>query len=389
MKKIGKEHPGRFLQAIRWQMAVCLILLAMQGCSSGLFSSRTSRADISVKDKSSAQQLMELEKGLEFTPEKAANNPHIQVINGAAVENLPEYKIGPGDVLEVVYNIRYDRTDIPYKIQVQDRLNVNFAFHPQFNSSVVVRSDGKVSLPLLGDVLIEGFEPSKVAQNLKKAYGKYIIHPELTVSLEESNVKIEELKKVITTAPRGQSKVAPVGPDGRVGFPIVGTVQAAGLTVAQLEQDLNDRYKSNIQNLQVNVILNEIHYAKCFVVGEVERPGVYEMPGRETLMAVLARAGSMKTTADLSEVIIFRNDGLERPIAIRVDLSQTTDKALWATNLYVHPADIIFVPKGTIDNLNDLINKVFTKGIYSILPFSSSFSATYDMSRTYNRTTLP
>ena len=288
----------------------------------------------------------------------------------------------------MVYNIRYDRTDVPYRIQVQDRLNVTFAFHPQFNSSVVVRSDGKVSLPLLGDVLIEGAEPTKVAKDLKKAYGKYILHPELTVSLEESNVKIEELKKVITTAPRGQSKIAPVGPDGRVGFPIVGTVQAAGLTVAQLERDLNDRYKTDVQNLQVNVILNEIHYAKCFVVGEVERPGVYEMPGRETLLAVLARAGSMKTTADLGEVIIFRNDGLDRPIAIRVDLSQTTDKALWATNLYVHPADIIFVPKGAIDNVNDLINKVFTKGIYSVLPFSSSFSATYDLSRTYT-TTVP
>lgn len=359
---------------------VLMVSLASSGCT---FGKRGSQADIYVTDKASALKLDEMQKGLELSQEKAANNPRISVVSGAAVENIPEYKIGPGDVLEVVYNIRYDRTDVPYRLQVQDRINVTFAFQPQFNTSAVVRSDGKVSLPLVGDVAVEGQEPAKVSQDLRRMYGRYIIKPEVTVSLEEGNVKIEELKKVITTAPRGQSKVAPVGPDGRVGFPLVGTLQAAGLTVNQLEAELNQRYTAQVQNLQVNVILNEIHYSKCFVAGEVERPGVYEMPGRETLLAVLARAGSAKNTADLGQVIIFRNDGLDRPVAIKVDLSQATDNALLATNIYIHPADIVFVPKGTIDDINDLISKVFTRGIYSILPFSSSFTANYDLRGTY------
>jgi polysaccharide biosynthesis/export protein len=344
---------------------------------------RNKNADVVVSDKASAQKLIDLEKGLELTPEKVANNPRFKVLSGAAVENIPEYRVGPGDVLEVVYHIQYDRVDEPYKLQVLDRINVNFAFQPQFNSSAVVRSDGKISLPLVGDVMVESLTPTKVAEDLNRVYAKYILKPNITVSLEESNVKVEELKKAITTAPRGQSKITPVAPDGRVGFPIVGTLQAGGLTVSQIEVLLNEKYKASVPNLQVNVILNEIHYSKCFIAGEVERPGVYEMPGREPLLAVLARAGSTKTTADIGEVVIFRNEGLERPIAIKVDLSQTADKALAATNIYVHPADIIFVPKGTIDNMNDFINKVFTKGIYSILPFSSSFTANYDLKNTY------
>lgn len=344
---------------------------------------RSKNADVVVKDQAGVEKLAGLEKGLELNSEKAVNNPRIQVISGAAVEKIPEYRIGPGDVVEVVYHIQYDKVDAPYKLQVQDRINVTFAFQPQFNSSAVVRSDGKISLPLVGDVAVESHTPTEVAANLKKLYSRYILNPSLNVSLEESNVKIDELKKAITTAPRGQSKIAPVSPDGKVGFPIVGTLQAAGLTVSQLEKELNERYKASVQNLHVNVILSEIHYSKCFIAGEVERPGAYEMPGREPLLAVLARAGSFKKTGDISEVIIFRNDGLERPVAIKVDLSQATDKALAATNIFVHPADIIYVPKGAIDNINDWIEKVFTKGIYAVMPFSTQFSGNYDFTKFY------
>jgi polysaccharide export outer membrane protein len=348
------------------------------GCSSG---KRSKNADVVVSNQSGVEKLANVQNGLELTAEKAANNPRIQVSSGAAVEKAPEYRMGPGDVVEVVYHIQYDKVDAPYKLQVQDRINVVFAFHPQFNSSAIVRSDGKISLPMLGDVAVEGQTPADVAANLKKLYSRYIISPTLSVSLEESNVKIDELKKAITTAPRGQSKIAPVSPDGKLGFPIVGTVQAAGLTVAQLEKELNDRYKASVQNLHVNVILNEIHYSRCFVAGEVERPGAYEIPMREPLLAVLARAGSFKKTGDLSEVVIFRYDGLERAIAIKVDLSQATDNALAATNILVHPADIIYVPKGAIDNLNDWIEKIFTKGIYAVIPASAQFSGGYDFSK--------
>jgi polysaccharide export outer membrane protein len=353
-----------------------LVGLALIMCSCG------GRMDVDIHGKADLPKLDKAEEGLELKPKMAADDPHVTVVDGVAVERLPAYRIGAGDVLEVVYHIQYDKVDEPYRIQVLDRINVLFPFNPQFNASAVVRSDGMVSLPIVGDVAVESMTPSEVAAELTQRYSKYIIKPTLTVSLEESNVKVDELKKAITTAPRGQSKVAPVAPDGRVGFPIVGTLQAAGLTVTELEKTLNEKYKAYVKNLQVNVILNEIHNSRCYVLGEVERPGVFELPSREPLLAVLARAGSMKTTADLSEIVIFRSDGLERPMAIKVDLAQATNKAVAATNISVHPMDIIYVPKGTIDNMNDLISKVFTKGLYGIVPFGSSFSTNYNLSNT-------
>jgi polysaccharide export outer membrane protein len=371
-----RSRRGRALGPSAAAWLAGLGLLVALGCSS-----TAKNADVVIKNSQDVAKLEELQKGLEINEGKAADNPRIKVVDGVAVENLPEYRIGAGDILEVVYQIQYDRNNETYRLQVLDRVNVMFPFQPQFNSSAVVRSDGRISLPLVGDIMAESLTTQELTEILTKLYSKYIIKPNVSVSMEESNVKIDELKKAITTAPRGQSKISPVAPDGRAGFPLVGAVQASGLTVSQLEKSLNEKYKAKVKNLEVTLILNEIHNAKCFVLGEVDKPGVYEMPGREPLLAVLAQAGSTKDTANLGDVLIFRNDGVERPMTIKVDLSKATDRALAATNIYVHPADIIYVPKGSIDDINVAINKIFTKGLYSILPFGSSFSATYDFTK--------
>lgn len=379
----GQRKKGR-LRVVLYSVfgaAFVVSALLVSGCSS---MRSDKNADVVVRSAADVAKLEEMEKGLTLDRQDVANNPRLMVLDGAVIEKLPEYRIGPGDVLEVVYHIDYNKSNDAYRLQVQDRINILFPFNPQFNASAVVRSDGRVSLPLVGEVMVEGETPVQVQDSLSKKYRKFIINPNISVSLEESNVKIEELKKAITTASRGQSKISPVAPDGTAGFPLVGTVRAQGLTVSQLEKILSEKYSATVKNLHVNLILNEIHFSKCYVLGEVDKPGVYQMPGREPLLAVMARAGGARNTANLGEVIIFRNDGLDRPMAIKVDLSETTDKALSATNITVHPADIIYVPKGAIDNFNDLVSKIFTKGLYTIVPFSSSVSATYDLRNTYN-----
>jgi polysaccharide export outer membrane protein len=324
------------------------------------------------------EQLKNVEASLTLTPEKAAFSPDHQIIENVPVPNLPEYRLGPADVVEIVYHIRYESTGEPYRLDVQDKISVTLPYYPRFSTTVLVRTDGKITLPLLGDVQAASRTPQELAATLNKQYSKYLKEPHVTVALEEFNAKIEELKKAITTAPRGQSKIAPVAPDGRIAFPLVGNVVAEGLTLAQLQEIVNDKYSHLIRNLDATLILNEIHHYKFYIIGEVERPGVYEMPSRTSLLDALSMANGFKKTGDLSDVIVFRNDGLERPIAFKVDLKAALKEAA-PVNLAVRPADIIYVPKGRIDNFNDLVEKVFTKGLWAIVPFSSSFSAYYNI----------
>ncbi|MEM3448877.1 MAG: polysaccharide biosynthesis/export family protein, partial [Nitrososphaerota archaeon] len=206
-------------------------------------------------------------------------------------------------------------------------------------------------------------------------------NPNITVSLEDFNVKIKELKRSITTAPRGQSKVAPIAPDGKISFPLIGSVHAEGLTLRQLEERVNREYAKQIRNLNTTLVLLEIHHNKFYILGEVERPGVYEIPSRMNLLSAISIANGYKKTANLGDVIVFRNYGLERPIAFKVNLQRALKEGYGFPNVDIYPADIIYVPKSAIDNFNDWMEKVFTKGIYTILPFQSNFTVNYNITK--------
>ena len=360
---------------LRWQVLWCAVVLCtgMAACARTTHTGK-GQMDLTVKNADDARQLKTLESTLTVTPEKAALHPEYQTLQKIAVPYVPEYRLGPGDVIEIVYHINYDIKPDVYRIEVQDKISVHFPFQPQFNSTVVVRTDGKITLPLIGDVHAESKTPSELAAALNTAYSRYINNPSITVALEAFNVKIEEMKQAITTAPRGQSKIAPVAVDGRLSFPIIGPLQAEGFTLAQLERTVNERYSRVVRNLTATLILLEIHHQKFYVIGEVKRQGAYEMTSRMNLLDALAVAEVDTKHAKMRDVVVFRNDGLERPIAFKVDLRAALQQGVAAANLPIKPADIIYVPKTTLDNVNDLIEKVFTKGIYSIVPFSTYFS---------------
>jgi len=346
-------------------------------------SNSPSHYDAFIKTEDDVRQLNQLEAQLTVTPEKAALHPDYQIINGIAVPFVPEYRMGPGDVVEIVYHIKYEKTNNEYQLEVQDRISINFPYHPQFNVSVLVRTDGKITLPLIGDIVAESCTPMELSQTLNKLYSKYLNKADITVALEEFNVKIAELKKAITTAPRGQSKVAPIAPDGRIAFPLIGSMQAQGFTLVQLEQMVNESYGKQIRNLNATLILLEIHHPKFYILGEVERPGAYDIASVSNIFNALTLSGGFKKSGELEDVVVFRNEGLERPIAFKIDIKTALTTGISLTNIKLKPGDIVYVPRTRIDESNEMIERIFTKGIWAVLPFSTSISATYNWER-YN-----
>jgi polysaccharide export outer membrane protein len=236
-------------------------------------------------------------------------------------------------------------------------------------------------MPIIGDVAVESKTAMEVSAVLNREYKKYFSEPNITVALEAFNVKIDELKKAITTAARGQSKIAPISPDGRISFPLIGALHAKGFTVAQLEKIINERYAKHVRNLNTTLILLEIHHPKLYVIGEVEKPGAYDIGSVPNLLNALALSGSFKKSGQIEEIAIFRNEGLERPIAFKVDISRALREGIALANIKLKPGDIVYVPKTRLDEINDVLEKVFTKGIYAVLPFTASVGASYPISR--------
>ena len=358
---------------------VILMLAALLCLSSCISSNYPSNFDANIRTAEDVKQLKMLETQLTVTPEKAALHPDYQVIDNIAVPYVPEYRMGPGDVLEIVYHLKYEKTTDDYRLEVQDRISVNFPYQPQYSTSVLVRSDGKITMPLIGDLAVESKTPMELATELNRLYKQYFTEPGITVALEAFNVKVDELKKAITTAARGQSKIAPVSPDGRISFPIIGGMQVQGFTVAQVEKLINEKYGEQVRNLNITLILLEIHHPKLYVLGEVERPGAYDIASVPNIMNALTLAGGFRRSGELEEIAVFRNEGLERPISFRVDIKTALKTGVSLANVKLKPGDIIYVPKTRLDERNDMYERIFTRGIWAVLPFSANLGASYSL----------
>jgi polysaccharide export outer membrane protein len=70
---------------------------------------------------------------------------------------------------------------VEYRIGVDDTIQINVWKNPELSLSVPVRPDGKVSMPLIGDVYAAGFAPEQVAENIEDRLSKYIRNPNVTV----------------------------------------------------------------------------------------------------------------------------------------------------------------------------------------------------------------
>jgi polysaccharide export outer membrane protein len=104
---------------------------------------------------------------------------------------------------------------------------------------------------------------------------------------------------------------------GRISLPLVGTVEAAGKTPAELAQliaaGLRGRY---VRDPQVSVNLTETVSQVITVDGEVTEPGVYPVVGRMTLMRAIARAKGLTEFARANHVVVFRQVGGQQMAAL-------------------------------------------------------------------------
>jgi polysaccharide export outer membrane protein len=140
------------------------------------------------------------------------------------------------------------------------------------------------------------------------------------------------------------SVTVPVRPDGRISVPLLGDVQAAGMTPLALKQTLTDGYKEYVTAPGVSVVVKEIHSRKIYVTGEVAHPGTYDLEPRGKLMQALALAGGLTTYAK-GRVVLLRDgrDGRQEK-RMEVALKSIINGKRPEDNLLLQPGDTLVVP---------------------------------------------
>ena len=148
--------------------------------------------------------------------------------------------------------------------------------------------------------------------------------------------------------------------DGTFTFPLIGRLNAGGLRLQAVEDDVRTRLaKGYLKDPQVGVSVEQYRSQQIFVMGEVRQPGSFQFTGQMRVIEALARAGSTTDRARAEAVIVRPRPGVPAvesaaPAAltanandsdvIRIDLDKLQGGAL-AENVSLHSGDTIFVPR--------------------------------------------
>lgn len=131
----------------------------------------------------------------------------------------------------------------------------------------------------------------------------------------------------------------PVRPDGKITMPLVGDVQAAGLTPDRLGEQLKQALSEYINSPDVTVSLQQVNSKKFFITGEVARPGEYVLLQPTRIFDALSNASGFRDFANKKKIVIVR--GAER---IRFNYLEVLKGKNLEQNIFLENGDTIIVP---------------------------------------------
>jgi protein involved in polysaccharide export with SLBB domain len=150
-----------------------------------------------------------------------------------------------------------------------------------------------------------------------------------------------------------------VRPDGRITLQLVGDIEAAGMTPAELDRVITAAYADIVESPEVTVIVRSFAGLTIYVLGEVNKPGLFEMKPNMTVLQALAAAGGPIKGAKLNSVIVLRQDEAEELKAFRLDFSPALIKRGVAQNQRLLPQDVVYVPKTFIADVNTFLSQIY------------------------------
>jgi polysaccharide export outer membrane protein len=134
-----------------------------------------------------------------------------------------------------------------------------------------------------------------------------------------------------------------VRPDGKVSFPLVGDVQVGGLTTLQAKVALEQSLHEYIPEAVAAVSIVQLGSLQYYVVGKVNKPGMYNVSKPLTVLQALAMAGGLTPFAQESHIVVLRNSGKD---TVRLPFNYKKIKKGQGVeeNITLERGDVVVVP---------------------------------------------
>ena len=275
-----------------------------------------------------------------------------------SVSGYPEYKIDPGDVLQITIW----KGTIGTKEVIQ------------------VRPDGKISFGFVEDLYVRGLTPTQLDDCLTKNMGKYLKNPRIDVLVTEFNSKFVTLMGAVggrvgrTGGGPGkyelQGKTRLLEMLSRAGGP----AEDANLRDVRIRRKSNesfsvDLYKAIAQgDRSQDIILDDGDLVfvpaiskesnRVYVFGEVKSPGIYTFEGSEMrLFDAISQAGGVTVFGIPKSTKIVRGD-ITRPEVISANLQALVEEGDQTHNVSLANGDLVYVPRSFVGDINIFVQRI-------------------------------
>jgi polysaccharide export outer membrane protein len=145
--------------------------------------------------------------------------------------------------------------------------------------------------------------------------------------------RVEDLKRTVR-----------VDIQGMISLPLVGPIKVSGKTIAEVERLIEARLEEKyLQDPYVTVFIREYESQKVTINGWVDRPGVFSLKGKTTLIQAMSMAGGIKRLGDPTDVVIFREKSGVGTTGYRINFEDV--QAGRVSDPLLEGNDIIVVPE--------------------------------------------
>jgi len=140
------------------------------------------------------------------------------------------------------------------------------------------------------------------------------------------------------------SRTVPVRSDGKISLPLVGEVQAGGVTPKQLESQIAKNLQNYISEPEVTVIVQEIKSQRFNILGQVSKPGSYLLINSTTVLDAIAMAGGFRDFAKQKSIYVLRTQADGKDERLSFNYKEVIKGGSRNQNIKLQPHDTVVVP---------------------------------------------
>ncbi|MBI5025704.1 MAG: SLBB domain-containing protein [Nitrospirae bacterium] len=183
---------------------------------------------------------------------------------------------------------------------------------------------------------------------------------------EDYLVGSQDVLKITVYEHPDLTTVVRVSEEGKITFPLIGELEVKNLSVQQIEKSIAKGLSAGyITNPQVTVFIEQYKGQKVTVIGEVTKPGQYEITGPTFVSDAISMAFGMTKDAGYA-ITLLRKESTERGVhykKIFIDVDRLFKDGDFTHNVKLQDRDVIYVPRVEFFYIYGEVNK---PGVYRI-----------------------